>query len=126
MMRDEKDSGEVFEPKTVASSFRITCESTFAYLFGIDLKTNEFVWLNVAREGQQRVAGASEMAFLMDYMDVTECLSLHDFATMLATEVVDRPEDADVVFSDEDLTLPEGVQQIRSVDFEKVIALLNG
>lgn len=49
MLRDWDDSGQVYEPKTVKSSYLVNCESTFAYLFGIDLFTNEFVWLNVAK-----------------------------------------------------------------------------
>ena len=125
MMRDEKDSGEIFEPKTVESSFRITCDSRFAYLFGIDLERNEFVWLNIARDSNLNVAGASSAEFLLDYMDVTNVINLYDFATLLASEVVESPDEADVVFSDRDLTLKEGTEQIRSCDFEKVIALMN-
>ena len=124
-MRDEKDSGEIFEPKTVESSFRITCDSRFAYLFGIDLERDEFVWLNMARDSNLNVAGASSVEFLLDYMDVTDVINLYDFATLLATEIVETPEEADVVFSDRELTLREGTEQIRSCDFEKVIALMN-
>lgn len=125
MVRDEEDSGEIFEPKTVASSFRITCDSTFAYLFAIDVYKREFVWLNVARDGYARVAGSSGLAFLLDYMDVTDVVNLYDFAVWHAAELAERPEDADVVFSDRALALPEGVEQIRSCDFEKVMALMS-
>lgn len=125
MMRDENDSGEIFEPKTVESSFRITCDSRFAYLFGIDLERNEFVWLNIARDSNLNVAGASSVEFLLDYMDVTDVINLYDFATLLATEIVETPDEADVVFSDRELTLREGTEQVRSCDFEKVIALMN-
>lgn len=125
MLRDIEDSGEVFEPKTVATSFAINCESTFAYLFVIDLERECFVWLNVARESKARVAGATDMLFLLDYMDMVDVISLYDFVTMLATEVVDNPKDADVVVSDEEITLPEGAELIRSCDFERILALMN-
>ena len=39
MIRDREDSGEVFEPKTVKSSFTINCDSNFAYLFGTTSNT---------------------------------------------------------------------------------------
>ena len=125
MMRDEEDSGEVFEPKTVKSSFAITCSSTFAYLYAIDLQTREIVWLNVSRDSRERVAGETKMAFLLDYLNVTDVINLHDFACMLATEVVDDPSRADVVFSDTYQPSREGVELIRSFDFERVMQLLN-
>ena len=125
MMRDEEDSGEVFEPKTVKSSFAITCASTFAYLYAIDLQTREIVWLNVSRDSRERVAGETKMAFLLDYLNVTDVINLHDFAYMLATEVVDDPSRADVVFSDTYQPSREGVELIRSYDFERVMQLLN-
>ena len=125
MMRDRDDSGEVFEPKTVKSSFTVTCPSTFAYLFGIDVKTREFVWLNMARDSRERIAGETSMSFLWDYLEIAEVINLGDFAWDLATEVVDDPSEADVVFSDKDEPLREGAELIRSCDMERMIQLLN-
>lgn len=45
MLRDVKDSGQVYEPKTVKTSFTIDCNSRLAYLFAIDLAANDFIWL---------------------------------------------------------------------------------
>lgn len=125
MMRDVEDSGEVFEPATVKSSFAITCVSTFAYLFAIDLAKREVVWLNVARNSRERVAGKTDMGFLREYLEATSVINLYDFARMLATEVVDDPAQADVVFSDHDEPLGEGAELIRSLDTERVMELLN-
>ena len=44
---------------------------------------------------------------------------------MLATEIVGSPEDADVLVTDEDLEVCEGVEVVRSCDFEKITALIN-
>ena len=125
MTRDAMDSGEVFEPATVASSFAITCRSTFAYLFALDLQTRELVWLNVARAGGQRVAGTTQMGFLAKYLEATSVINLYDFARMLATEVVDDPKQADVVFSDKPVAMREDAELIRSQDTERIIELLN-
>ena len=125
MMRDTEDSGEVFEPATVKSSFAVTCASTFAYLFAIDLKMREVVWLNVARESRRHVAGETPMGFLKDYLETTSVINLYDFARMLATEVVDDPMQADVVFGDRDEPMRAGAEQIRSLDTERIIELLN-
>lgn len=109
MLRDEVDSGEVFEPKTVESSFGITCASTSAYLFAIDLELREFVWLNIARGGSQRVAGASQLDFLLPYLHVTDVLSLYDLARLHASEMVENPEEADVVLDARDVSWAVGL-----------------
>ena len=125
MLRDTKDSGEVFEPKTVKSSFIINCDSTFAYLFGIDLEKNDFVWLNASRNSNAIVAGATPLSFLIDYFKTTSILNVGMLFEMLANEIVESPEDADVIVSDEELEVREGVEVVRSCDFEKVTALIN-
>ena len=80
---------------------------------------------NVSRDSRERVAGETKMAFLLDYLNVTDVINLHDFACMLATEVVDDPLMADVVFSDKDEPMREGAELIRSSDIERIIELLN-
>lgn len=125
MNRDVEDSGEIFEPKTVATSFRITGDTTFAYLFGIDLDAREMVWLNLARDSRERVAGATGLKFLTDYLNGAALLNLQDFFTMLAEEVVEDPADAEVIVSDQTLELAEGVEQIHSYDNERLLALMN-
>lgn len=127
MLRDVEDSGEIFEPKTVQTSFRITADSSFAYLFGIDLETNEFVWLNLSRAGGTHVAGTTSMDWLNPYFESASIMNYKTFFELLASKIVDKPEKADVVVSDKTLYLPAGIEvmQIHSYDFEKVLALMN-
>jgi hypothetical protein len=124
MLREQEDSGEVFEPKTVKSSFTINCESTEAYLFGIDLDSSEIVWLNLAKESRRRVSGDSTFTFLRRYFDTVSVLSLGDLFALLATEVVKTPEEADVILSDAELPAGLPAECIRSYDTERVTALL--
>lgn len=125
MLRDRIFSGEVFEPKTVKSSFAINCPSSAAYLFALDLVDHAIVWLNVAEQSTRRVAGEGDMTFLLKYLHLTEAINLFDFARMLATRVVDTPEEADVIFSDDAITLADGQEQIHSYDTIRVLELLN-
>ena len=126
MLRDMEDSGEVFEPKTVKSSFRINSDSTFAYLFGLDLMTNDFIWLNMNKDSYDAVAGESSMNFLIDYFRVTDVVNVRSFFTMMASELVTDPSIADFVVSDSvgESELREGAKLIRSYDFEKMTALM--
>ena len=125
MLRDTDDSGEVYEPKTVRSAFQINCASTFAYLFGLDLDTNEFVWLNVARESRARVAGSTPLAFLRKYFYAASVINMYDFFDMMASARVEDPAKADVIVSDQSVHHAESAEVIRSCDFDRVLALMN-
>lgn len=127
MSRDLIDSGEVFEPKTVQTSFRMTTDSSFGYLFAIDLKTREMVWLNISREGNHAVAGESGMAWLLDILQVTDVFNVWDLYTLAAGEenLTEDIYDASLVVcnSRKILTTPDQTV-VRSWDIEKMLALL--
>ena len=128
MIRDIEDSGAVYEPKTIESSFTINCDSTFAYLFGFDLVTNDIIWLNMGRNSGVNVAGNTSMNFLMSYFHVTDVINVASFFEMMAEEVVDDISEADVVVTNKNIDaskLAEGAKVIREYDFEKMIALMN-
>lgn len=124
MLRDKVDSGEIFEPKTVQSSFTINCESTFAYLFAINLYTNDFVWLNTARDSNCAVAGTQKLDFLKKYILATEVMNLYDFMSMAATEVVDDVNEADIIVSDR-FTTETDKEVVHSCDVDKMLKYMN-
>ncbi|MBP5533143.1 MAG: TerD family protein [Lachnospiraceae bacterium] len=126
MLRDIEDSGQVFEPKSVASSYIINSDSTFAYLFGLDLVKNDFIWLNMNKDSNSHVAGETNMGFLIDYFYVTDVINVKSFFEMMAAELVNDPGKADVVVSDSvnESELGAGTKLIRSYDFEKMTALM--
>ena len=128
MIRDTEDSGAVFEPKTIESSFAIDCDSMFAYLFGFDLFTNDIIWLNMSRNSSENVAGNTSMDFLTSYFHVTDVINVASFFEMMAEEVVDDISAADVVVTNKNIDaskLAEGAEVVREYDYEKMIALMN-
>ncbi len=128
MVRDTEDSGAVYEPKTVKSAFMIDSDSMFAYLFGVDLETNDFIWLNMARDSSAAVAGTTDMSFITDYFHVTDVINVASIFEMMATEIVDDMSEADVIVTDKSLEGDEKLSDaevIREYDFEKMIALMN-
>ncbi|MBE7088781.1 MAG: hypothetical protein E7370_04620 [Clostridiales bacterium] len=125
MLRDIDESGMVFEPKTVKTSFTINCESTFAYLFAFDLKKSQFIWLNITGDSKNRIAGTSSIRFVMENFTATEVINLSSLFKMMATKVVKTPEEADIILSDNDIPVSSSQQIIRSYDFEKILALIN-
>lgn len=125
MVRDKLDSGEVFEPKTVQSSFTINCDSRFACLFAIDLETNDFIWLNLGLDSMSNIAGTKDMTYIKQYFDLTSIMNLYDLLAMMATEVVDDISKADIVVTDQTVDVDEGVEVIHSLDMERITALMN-
>ena len=125
MIRDLEDSGEVYEPKTVRSSYLVNCKSTFAYLFGIDLEKREFVWLNAARQGTAIVAGTTSLDFLTRYFHMTSTINMYTFFEMMAAELVNDPSEADVIVSDKSVDRRDDAEVIRSCDFDKILAFMN-
>ena len=125
MTRDIEDSGQIYEPKTVKSAFMINSNSTFSYLYGLDLEKNELIWLNMARNGVTTVAGTTGMTFLLDYFHVTEVINVRSFFEMMASEVVDDMAAADLIVTDKDVEIAEGKEVIREYDIDKITALMN-
>ncbi len=128
MLRDLVDSGEVFEPATVQSSFVVNCKSRAAFLFALDLRDPAFIWLNLGERSMRHIAGKGGFSFLHRHLRIADVFNVRDFATMLASEVVTTPEDADVVFADktaEELGLHEGQELIRPNDVTRFLELLN-
>ena len=125
MIRDVKDSGQVYEPKTVNTSFVIDSNSRFAYLFAIDLNANDFIWLNVARDSNEAIAGTTSFEFITKYFDMTSVMNVHEFFSMMGTEIVDDMADAEIVVTDKLVDVKEGTEVIRSCDTERILALMN-
>ncbi len=126
MVREKEDSGEIYEPKTVRTSFAITGDTTYALLFALDLHTNEVVWLNLAMDSHLHVAGEDEIAFALPYMSIVDTASVYTLFEAKATELVSNPDEADIIVSDETFTgLKEGQKQIHSYDYEKLLWYLN-
>ncbi len=126
MTRDINDSGEVYEPKTVKSAFRIDCSSIFAYLYGFDLETNDLIWLNMARDSWDNIAGTTDMGFVLDYFGITRIMNVYMFFEMMAAELVDDISEAEWIVTDKEVEANDKAKVIHEYDFEKMIALMNG
>lgn len=118
MMRDDKDSGEVYEPKTINTSFRVSGNTRFNYMFAIDLDRREMVWLNISRDSMAAIAGEESMDFLMYWMDITDVFNVYDLFRYSGT--LANIEEASLIVSDYDFG-DTGKEQIHSYDYEKIL-----
>lgn len=116
MSRDIIDSGEVYEPKTVKSSFVIDRDSYFAYLFAIDINNREVIWLNIADSRKATIAGLTGFDWIEKCFNMTDIMNIGKLFSYMG-KVVDNPEEADIVVGDVEVSDKE---QIHSWEFEKV------
>ena len=118
--------GSLFDPKTVSTSFKVNAESTFAYLFAIDLDRREMVWLNIARKDNVTVAGKTRMEVLLRYLTVTDVFNVWDLYSWSGEETED-PLDADILVTDSLSMVDPSVSTkkvVHSWDFEEMLELL--
>ncbi len=127
MERDVEDSGEIYEPKTVKTSFAINANSTYANLFAIDLKTSELIWLNVAVDSHSHIAGETDVTYCKPYLTITDFINVKNvMEAMTAPELLtDDPAEADLIISDKSFEeIKEGASQIHSYDTSSLLKML--
>lgn len=124
MLRDELSSGEIFEPKTVKTSFSINCDSTNAVLFAIDLNRGEMVWINNAVGSDSCIAGDIPKGFIAKYVDIADEFNVKNFFSH-AAKITNDPTKADIIVSDEPIETDRDVEVIHSYDVEKLFMYLN-
>lgn len=125
MTRKKKDTGEIYEPKTVKSAFNVSNDSTYALLYAIDLNTKELIWLNIGIDSYDIVAANYENSFVNNYLELTKVFSIGKLFEYLATSIVKSIEEADVIVSDEVVKNNTESLIIKSSDIDKILALLN-
>lgn len=79
MIRDKFGSGEVYEPKTVQTSWTINAASIFCHLFAIDLENRQMIWLNLNPESMSRIAGNNDLSYLLKYLTAADSAKMNIF-----------------------------------------------
>ncbi len=126
MIREEDDSGGIFEPRTVSTAFRISGKSTFSHLFALDLEEREMIWLNLDLDSDRSVAGTSDIGIMRHYFSLSSLINMRDLFAGMASQLADDPAQADLIVADhfEGPVRPEQTL-IRSCDLDKVLAMMN-
>ncbi len=123
MMRDKISSGEIFEPKTVKSSYDLTSNGRMAVMYAIDLETKELVWINKALEGG-RIAAATPMSIFFKYLDVVSLFNAKWFFESIAGSITDDKDKADVIVGFENAPDNETKEYINLYDGKAIVSKL--
>ena len=126
MLRSDLNAGKAFDYSTVSSKFRVTADSSLCATVAIDMAANELVWINMSLNSNERVINPTELLATKRLMGLAKNLNYYDFYTGLASDVVDKIEEADYIVSDkpDDVAVRDDQVVVRSTDVEKTMALL--
>lgn len=117
MEREDVNSGEIFEPTTVAMSMDVTAESTVAIPVIFDCKERKFIWcdmnLSINRANclyggnnlESNLKGVKATCYGMTNLNKANLFDLISFNASARGNIVTNRNDADIIFSN-DTTAP--------------------
>ena len=126
---------KAWDPKNIELKIHVKGEKRAYVAFAIDLETMEIIVLNLMRDDDSRVVSPKDFKAVSAFMDPAKLeLNMGLIAEWRADEVVETPEEADVVFMD-DYTAPVFPADengnirtqtiLRSFDVENLNAIAN-
>lgn len=124
MERDEINSGEIYEPSTVAGKFKLTTNSTAMIPFIVDVDNNEIIWCDISfkydRVGSHIggcVSDISAVAKGILQFSETRTKLMDVFTTKILSqggEIVESRDDANFVISPNGDVSPYNITEIMS------------
>ncbi|HJZ55375.1 MAG TPA: TerD family protein [Gemmataceae bacterium] len=122
MARQHPNSGEVFEPKTVADKIDVASDTRMCLPAVFDLMSREVVWADIALTGNPRwannvrnnLAGVSLMLRAVTQFRKTNLYTLFDLHVRARGEGVAEPEQARTVFAVDRGVTPFELDQIAA------------
>jgi hypothetical protein len=132
----ENFNTKAWDPKNIELKIHVKGEKRAYVAFAVDLETMEIIVLNLMRDEDSQVVRAKDFEAIKAFMDPAKLeLNMGLIAEWRAAEVVETPEEADVVFADdyvakevemtEDETPKPAQVVIRSFDVEKLNMIAN-
>ena len=115
---------KAWDPKNIELKMHVKGEKRAYIGFIVDIDAMEVVVLNLMTDEDSRVVRGNEGDMIKAYFDESKLELNMGLIASLRGEVVETPEEAEVVFAD-DYKPAEGQTVIRSFDIEKLVAVSN-
>ncbi len=119
MPRAKPNSGEIFEPKTVADRVDIASDTRICLPAVFDMEKNEAIWLDIALKNQptfnnveNNLSGVSLMARALTDLPKTTLHELFSLHIKARGEAVDSPAEAQTIFAVEQGITPFDLAEI--------------
>ena len=132
----ENFNTRAWDPKNIELKIHVKGDKRAYIAFAVDLESNEIIVLNLMRDEDSQVVRPRDFEAIAAFMDPAKLeLNMGIIAKWRAAEVVETPEEADVVFADDyvakevEMTEDEAPKPaqvvIRSFDVEKLAMIAN-
>lgn len=93
---------KAWDPKNIELKIHVKGEKRAYVGFAVDIETNEIIVLNLLRDDDSQVCRPKDFQAVAAFMDPAKLeLNMGAIAEWRAAEVVETPEEADVVFADD-------------------------
>lgn len=111
--------------KNIEAKIQVKGDSRAYIAFAIDFETREVIIVNQMLESGSRVVTTDDYKSIKQYLDKTylENFNVYKIAS-LRGEVVETPEEAEIVF-DNDYVITDEQKQIKTFEVDKIVKLLN-
>lgn len=122
--KDNLDT-QAWQPNNIELKIKVKGDSRVFIPFIIDLQTNEMIIINQMLNSSNRVITSEEYKTIEPYMNSEhiELFNVYNIAS-LRGDVIDNPEDADIVFSNNYNAL-ENQLTVSTFEVDKLVKLLN-
>ena len=124
---------KAWDPKNIELKIHVKGEKRCYTGFALDLETNEVIIINLLRDSDERIVSDKDSDSILRYVDPAILELNMGLIASWRGELVDTPEEAGVVFSDdytikplpEDNIVAVTQEVIRSFDIERLVGLAN-
>lgn len=119
MEREDLNSGEIYEPTTVENQISLTSTSRISIPLVIDCKEHKVIWTDLSKQiGTERsnnlennLVGTTLAAYAMVNLKRTTMFQVAVLNTLARGKVVERVEDADVIFTADEEGIKKALAQ---------------
>lgn len=122
MARHHPGSGEIYDPATVVDRFDVSSATEFCLPMVFDLQAREMIWADIAitryprweNNVRNHLAGVSLMVRALTELRKLDLYTLFDLHVRARGTQVERPEDAETVFTEHHGITPKDLDRISA------------
>jgi len=121
MARDELNSGEAFEARTVVDRVDVASDTQICLPLALDLDEKRVIWMDIALKDQPRwnnvhnnLSGVSLMLRALSSLAKTDLHTLFTLHARARGEIVDSTHEAQAIFSVRDGVTPFDIDRVRA------------
>ena len=115
---------KAWDPKNIETQIQVKGSSRSYIGFAIDLTRKQFIVLNLTEDSTSKIVSPRAFQTIKEYFDPMRT-TMHTVIKARATELVEKPEDADIVFTFDEYVGTENQKVVKPFDIAELVKLSN-